>query len=798
MVEARPRRTWLAAAVALLAVVGVYLVSDQVVLLRNLESEALDHRFRLRGSIAPGPETAVDLIDDRTLLELGRLPIDREWYARAIDRLAADGARVVALDVLMAEPGPGETDREVARAIRRAAGTMATVVPFALVRDHSEGVAGPVPDHVGRHAFRRVFAVDTTEASLLLDGYLASVPEIGTAATHSGHVTILHDTDGGLRHELAALGYGGALYPSMPIAVTAAYLGVEWSELTIFSGREIRIGDRVVPLDRANRMLVNFLGPPGAVPTHSFVDLILGRTPEGTFAGKIVLIGGSALGIRDFHRSPFGERLTGVERYANVVDNILSRRFVARPPWAAAVDLGVIVLVGGLAAAAAGRLRPGLAAMVVLVLLAITATANFGVLVVFGIWLDLLHPVLAILIEAAVVGTACYVVVERARRATDIALAASQDRYRLAAAGSRDGIWDWNLADDSFFASPRMAELMGLGGGETLAEASAWLGLIHADDRLRLEHAIAQHLAGETAQIHEEFRLHGQPEAWRLVRAVAFDGQRRLAGSLTDLSEQRWQTMRLELLTRDLADAKAEAERANHAKSVFLTRMSHELRTPLNAMLGFSDVMVSETFGPIKPDRYARYVADIHASAKYLLSLVTDILDISKLEAGGYELAEQIVSLRELTQEAVTLLSQQADAKNLKLGVFARERVRVKADARAIRQILINLIGNAVKFTPAGGAVEIEIGVDDQKRPLLTVRDTGVGIPVADLPKVTKAYSQIRREGEMAQAGTGLGLAIVAALVEVHGGTLEIESELGRGTAVTIRFPAARRVRTEA
>ena len=131
----------------------------------------------------------------------------------------------------------------------------------------------------------------------------------------------------------------------------------------------------------------------------------------------------------------------------------------------------------------------------------------------------------------------------------------------------------------------------------------------------------------------------------------------------------------------------------------------------------------------------------------------------------------------------------------LKLAVFVRDRVRVKADARAIRQILLNLIGNAVKFTPAGGNVEIEIGIDDIKRPLLTVRDTGVGIPIADLPKVTKAYAQIRREGEMAQAGTGLGLAIVAALVEVHGGTLEIGSEPGRGTTVAVRFPAARLIR---
>ena len=795
MADARPRRAWFAAAAALAAVLVTYLVSDAVVLLRNLEAEALDHRFRLRGPIKPGDETAIVLLDDRTLLELGRLPIDREWYARAIDRLGADGARVVALDVLMVEPGPEEADRAVARALARA-GNTATVIPFALVRDRNEGVAGPMPDHMARHAFRRVFSVDTTEVSLPIDGYLATVPEIAAAASHSGHVTVLHDTDGGVRHELAALSYGSSMFPSLPISTVAAYLGVSWSELAIFSGRELRIGDLFLPLDRANRMLVNFLGPPGIVTTYSFVDVIHGRTPPGAFKDKIVLIGGSAIGIRDFHRSPFGERLTGVERYATIIDNILSRRHVVRPPWAAMVDIAVILVVGGLAALAAGFLRPSRAAIAILALLISTAVGNYFVFEIWGVWLNLLHPLLAIVVEAAVVGTASYVVVERARRAADLALAAQQERYRLAAAGSRDGIWDWNLVDDSFYASPRMVELMDPAPGEEMTEAGAFLNLIYTDDRLRLEHAIARHLAGEVAQIHEEFRLVEHPESWRLIRGVAFDGRRRLAGSLTDLSERRWQTVRLELLARDLAKAKAEAERANHVKSIFLARMSHELRTPLNAMLGFTELMVGEAFGPIKPDRYARYAGDIHASAKHLLALVTDILDLSKIDAGGFQLAEQVISLREASQEVVGLLSQQTDAKELKLTVFARERVQVAADARAVRQILLNLVTNAIKFTPAGGSIEIEIGIDDLKRPRLSVRDTGAGIAVADLPKVTKAYSQIRRESDAAPAGTGLGLAIVSALVDLHGGTFTIDSTPGEGTVATVLFPASRMIRS--
>lgn len=795
MVDARPKRTWLAATIALAVVIVTYLLSDGFVLLRNLEAEALDHRYRLRGSLRPGPETVVVLIDDRSLIELGRLPIDRTWYAQAIDRLAADGARVVALDVLMVEPGPVDADAAVARSLRDA-GKTATLIPFALVRDRSEGVGGPVPDYLARHAFRRVFAVDTTEVALPIDGYLATLPEIGAAASHAGHVTILHDSDGGLRYEMAALAYETALYPSLPIAAVAAYLGIDWSELTIFSGREIRLGDRVVSLDRANRMLVNFLGPPGVVATYSFVDVLLGRTPPGEFMGKIVLIGGSALGIRDFHRSPFGERLTGVERYATIIDNILSQRFVTKPSWVTAADMAIIVIVGGLAALVAGRLRPGLAVIAILLLLVLTFLGNHMAFVVWGLWLNLLHPILVIVVETAVVGTACYVVVERARRAADLALATTQERYRLAAAGARDGIWDWNLADDSFYASPHMAELMGLDPSEALVDASTWLGLINADDRLRLERAIARHLAGETAQIYEEFRLIAQPEAWRLVRGIAFEGRRRLAGSLTDLSERRWQTVRLELLTRDLTAAKAEAERANHAKSMFLARMSHELRTPLNAMLGFSELMVKGTFGPIKPDRYGEYATNIHASAKHLLSLVTDILDLSKIEAGGFELAEQIVSLRELAQEVVSLLEPQINEKDLKVTVFARDRLQIKADARAIRQILINLLGNAIKFTPERGKVEVEIGVDDLKRPMLSVHDSGVGIPVAELPRITRAYSRAHGAGDSTQSGTGLGLAIVAALVDLHGGKLQVESVLGQGTSVIIRFPPARMIRS--
>jgi signal transduction histidine kinase len=234
-----------------------------------------------------------------------------------------------------------------------------------------------------------------------------------------------------------------------------------------------------------------------------------------------------------------------------------------------------------------------------------------------------------------------------------------------------------------------------------------------------------------------------------------------------------------------------EAERANRAKSDFLATMSHELRTPLNAILGYAQVLEQELMGPLGNPRYRDYAADIHRSGRHLLDLISDVLDLSKVEAGHYEIVEESVDIEEVVDSAFALVRPQAQEKGvILLPDTKRYGCRVRGDRRAIRQILLNLIWNAVKYTPSGGTVAIELGVDSGCA--ITVRDTGPGIPEADRERVFEPFTRGRPATNGCQDGTGIGLALCRRLAALHDAELELISEEGVGTAVTLRFPAGR------
>jgi PAS domain S-box-containing protein len=237
--------------------------------------------------------------------------------------------------------------------------------------------------------------------------------------------------------------------------------------------------------------------------------------------------------------------------------------------------------------------------------------------------------------------------------------------------------------------------------------------------------------------------------------------------------------------------ALARAETASAAKTQFLATMSHELRTPLNAIIGLSEMMAAQVMGPVGNPRYAEYVRDIAKAGRHLLDLVTDVLDTSKIEAGGYRLAPVDLSLAEVVEETHRILIPLAEQRGVKLKQELPPGLpRVHADPRALRQVLINVISNAVKFTPAGGFVTI--GASPVPRGIeIVVTDTGQGIAAADLPHVVEPFYRASDAYTTAAGGAGLGLAIANGLVEAHGGVLSIASDIGRGTTVTLRFPAA-------
>lgn len=236
----------------------------------------------------------------------------------------------------------------------------------------------------------------------------------------------------------------------------------------------------------------------------------------------------------------------------------------------------------------------------------------------------------------------------------------------------------------------------------------------------------------------------------------------------------------------------SELREANAAKSNFMARMSHELRTPLNAVIGFSDLMMQETMGPIGTPVYADYLKHINGSGAHLLQLINDILDLSKIEAGRFELRESLVDPQDAVEDALAMVRLRAAEGGVTLSHALPAGVTLQADELALRQIVINLASNAVKFTPSGGGVRFTGAVLADGGFEMRVEDSGHGIPPEDLEWVFQPFGQSESGYHARERGTGLGLPIVRSLMELHGGSASIASVVGTGTSVTIKFPPQR------
>jgi signal transduction histidine kinase len=248
----------------------------------------------------------------------------------------------------------------------------------------------------------------------------------------------------------------------------------------------------------------------------------------------------------------------------------------------------------------------------------------------------------------------------------------------------------------------------------------------------------------------------------------------------------------LEGAIRNLTSALDAAAAGSQSKSQFLATMSHELRTPLNAIIGFSEILRDQLFGPIGSERYRDYAASIFSSGSHLLGLINDILDISKFDAGKLELHEEPVDVGALVADCLRLIEPQARKAKVQLQAGIEEGAfRLRADERRLRQILLNLLSNAVKFTPEGGHVRISAARKSDGF-VVAIADNGIGIAPGDIPRALERFGQIDSTLSRKYEGTGLGLPLAKHLTELHGGTLDVGSEVGVGTTVTLTFPVAR------
>jgi PAS domain S-box-containing protein len=380
----------------------------------------------------------------------------------------------------------------------------------------------------------------------------------------------------------------------------------------------------------------------------------------------------------------------------------------------------------------------------------------------------------------------------------------AEKQLRRVVEGSAQGIivrtnTDILYTNDAFahmmgFASVR--ELSAYTVEETLAGRNANnSGAIHPEDRPIVAEHMRRRIAGEEVVSSYEFRLQRADGTIVWVDAhaalVNWDGQPASLSWLSDISRRK-------AIEVELIRSKEAAEFANRTKTEFLANMSHELRTPLNAIIGFAEVIKDEMFGPVGTAKYAEYAKDIFSSGRHLLALINDILDLSKLEAGKLELREEDISLRTTVEECLTLIRNRAQECHVLLVTEIEPRLpKLRCDERALKQVLLNLLSNAVKFTPAGGTVTTRV----RRAPdglAISVADTGIGMSAADIQVALSAFGQIDSRLSRQHHGTGLGLPISKSLIELHGGTLAVDSMPGKGTIMTATFPAARVVATAA
>jgi two-component system cell cycle sensor histidine kinase PleC len=270
------------------------------------------------------------------------------------------------------------------------------------------------------------------------------------------------------------------------------------------------------------------------------------------------------------------------------------------------------------------------------------------------------------------------------------------------------------------------------------------------------------------------------------------DSEQQQRASVTELRLSRRELEQQKQQLVDLAEKyvveKNRAEAANRAKSEFLANISHELRTPLNAVIGFSEVMEQGLFGPLGHAKYQEYARDIRESGSYLLEVINDILDMSKIEAGRMALDIDSVDVADIVEDSMKVVGQAAGERDIILSRHGPSKLVVEADRRALKQVFLNLLSNAVKFTRDGGSVDVHLS---RSRGLvrISIKDTGIGIPEADIRKLGRPFEQVENQFSKSHQGSGLGLAISRALVELHGGSLQIKSREGEGTTVTCTLP---------
>ena len=371
---------------------------------------------------------------------------------------------------------------------------------------------------------------------------------------------------------------------------------------------------------------------------------------------------------------------------------------------------------------------------------------------------------------------------------------AIRQRLELATTAARLGIWDFNLKTRQLLLDDQMLQLGCMTRDEFDGTLDSYLARIHPQDRAHLK--LLQSVAHEAQFYEREFRVVWSDQSVHTIAANALilrdaGGQpERLVGINRDITAQKQAEEVLRSSEETLLRANSELARAMRMKDEFLASMSHELRTPLTGILGLSEVLQLKVYGELNP-RQRKAISHIEQSGRHLLELINDILDLSKMEANKLELQIQPCPVGEICQSSLQLVKGMAQKKGQHVGFTMNPAtITMKADVRRLKQILVNLLGNAIKFTPDGGALGLDVTGDETRQTVrFTIWDNGIGINAQDLERLFQPFVQVDSSLARQQSGTGLGLSLVQRLTELHGGKVYAESTAGRGSRFTVTLP---------
>ena len=709
-----------------------------------IEFELIDLRFHALNRAATGGLVLVE-IDAPSLRELDSWPWPRSYYAEAAGNLVAAGAHRIAFDLDFSSRSSPSEDRALAD-VADALGPRLVLPVFS--------------QRVGRLAGRSSI-VETRP-----------LPELRRAALAS--INVVPAADGNVRSMAISQDFAEGALPTLP---------------TLLARRE----GYAYPFFQ-----IDFGILPATIPRLSFADVLRGRFDPASVAGKQVLVGATAIELGDQLAVPRWITMPGPLLQALAQETLAQDRglqSVGATPTLVGVLFLLMLVVRPLQRLSwrGGLALCGSMSLVVVLL-------GFGIYAVAPVLVDITPFVAALMI---ILGIETVRSLDKQTFQVLIKSVAIANNSRLLKAiidNSFHGIFVLN-SDGTIQTFNRSAErLFGYPAREVLTRDVAMLMPQAEQDGGGRQILAALRLGDSQALAGEPWELVGRRHdgatfnvelAIRVARLQRVQGrrgrQRATEDSLICAARDITARRRLEQAQREAAE---KALAASRAKSEFMAMMGHELRTPLNAIIGFSEMMEGEYFGPLGDDKYKGYAQDIHASGSRLLAVLNDILDMSKLDLGDLELNAGLVRPTEMLEACAGMVAEKAAAADVVFAVdFASDLPQLWADEAKLRRSLLNLLSNAVKFTPAGGEVRLSAGRHGDTVIAIEISDTGIGIAPEDLEKAMTPFGQVDSDLNRNYEGTGLGLSLAKSLIELHGGQLELESELGSGTTARIRLP---------